>query len=85
MYGRSSGMLLLDPTHFHAQMLAFAYNDYTGSPKSTLHGLTDLRGKAFLHLQPTGIDIDYSCKFAQSDNFAGGNITNAHFAKKGNI
>jgi len=78
-----SGMLLFNAAHHHAEMLCFEDDGYSLRMNGVGDGFADLAGEAFLDLQTTREDIDEAGDFAESDDFAVGNVGDVSFSEEG--
>src|SRR5690606_27020034 len=76
------GILLLNPSHHHAQMRSFNNHSNTQWLQGSFYSIQDLGSQSFLHLQAAGIYIYNPCNFTQSGYPAVGYISNMRFAKK---
>ena len=76
------GVLFLDTTHLHAEVLRFNNHHHSERIECILNTVFDLRGKSFLYLQASRIDIHYTGYLAKPGNPSVGNIGNMYFSKE---
>src|ERR1019366_2807920 len=83
-HGRRYGgrMLLLDPTHHHAEMADLDDHADAQRLNRLLNRLGNLHGQTLLHLQTTGKYFHQSRDLAQTDHFALGNIGHMDLAEE---
>ena len=81
--GSRQGILFLHATHLHAEVFGSACHYDAFGGYGGRHGAADLCGEVFLHLKPACKSINYSRQFAQTHNFAVGDIANGNSAEEG--
>ena len=77
---RGNGVLFLYPADLHAHVGCLDYNTYTKRVQGILDAVTDLDGKALLHLKTACIALHDTCNLAQTGNVAVRNVSDMGFA-----
>lgn len=80
---RGYGVLLLDTSHRHTEVLALDYDGHTNRIEDFLNAVLDLCGEALLQLQSAGKAFHHAWDLAQSDDGAVGDVSHVGLAEEG--